>query len=206
MPSSSAQEGAMAGALTRAAGVDPGRIHRAVFSIRGQNVLLDSELAALYGVEVKALNQAVSRNKARFPPDFMFQLSAFEAGVLRSQSVTAKSGRGGRRTRPYAFTEQGVAMLSSVLRSPRAVRVNIEIMRVFVHVRRALFTRDDLADKVIALERKFDGQFAVVFHAIRELMAPPRKPPRLIGFRQLKPAPARRRRRSLAVKSRREPV
>jgi hypothetical protein len=173
----------MAGALARVAAVDPDRIHRSVFRLRGQNVLLDSDLAALYGVEVKALNQAVSRNKARFPPDFMFQLGAGEAGALRSQSVTAKNGRGGRRTRPYAFTEQGVAMLSSVLRSPRAIRVNIEIMRVFVHVRRMVGAHHELANKLDALEQKYDGQFTVVFRAIRGLMAPARRSPRLIGFR-----------------------
>jgi hypothetical protein len=174
----------------RALVVDTDRIQRAVVTVRGQNVLLDSELAGLYGVAVKALNQAVRRNKARFPADFMFQVSASEAGFLRSQFVTAKAGRGGRRTRPYVFTEQGVAMLSSVLRSPRAIRVNIEIMRAFVQVRRMLGAHHELAQKLDALELKYDDQFTVVFRAIRGLVAPARRPPRLIGFRQGK-APAR---------------
>ena len=151
--------------------------------IRSQNVMLDSDLAALYGVEVKVLNQAVRRNKARFPLDFMFQLSAHEAGRLRSQSVTAKAGRGGRRTRPYVFTEQGVAMLSSVLRSPRAVRVNIEIMRAFVQVRRMLGAHQELSRKIDALEERYDDQFRQVFRAVRALVAPPRSSRRRIGFR-----------------------
>jgi ORF6N domain len=114
------------------------RIEHAILRPRGQKVMLDSELAALYEVPVKALNQAVKRNLDRFPEDFMFQLSQEEAASLRSQSVTAKAGRGGRRNEPYAFTEQGVAMLSSVLRSQRAVQVNIEIMRAFVRLRQML--------------------------------------------------------------------
>jgi hypothetical protein len=144
--------------------------------------MLDSDLAALYGVEVKALNQAVRRNKERFPADFMFQLTAKEARSLRSQFVTANAGRGGRRTRPYAFTEQGVAMLSSVLRSPRAVQVNIEIMRAFVRLRRMLGANEELARKLDALEHKYDSQFRAVFQAIRELMTPSRPPRRTIGF------------------------
>lgn len=145
--------------------------------------MLDSDLAALYGVDVKVLNQAVKRNRQRFPLDFMFQLKTTEAISLRSQTVTANGGRGGRRTAPYAFTEQGVAMLSSVLRSPRAIRVNIEIMRAFVHLRRMLGANGELARKINALEHKYDGQFQVVFEAIRELMTPSRSPRRPIGFR-----------------------
>jgi ORF6N domain-containing protein len=163
--------------------VDVERIQRAVLRVRSQNVLLDSDLAALYGVEVKVLNQAVRRNKERFPQDFMFQLNANEAASLRSQIVTANARRGGRRTAPYAFTEQGVAMLSSVLRSPRAVRVNIEIMRAFVQLRRMLGANEELARKLDALEQKYDSQFRAVFQAIRELMAPSRPPTRTIGFR-----------------------
>lgn len=144
--------------------------------------MLDADLAALYGVPTKALVQAVKRNRARFPGDFMFQLTAEEAARLRSQTVTSKPGRGGRRTRPYAFTEQGVAMLSSVLRSERAVAVNVEIMRAFVRLRAMLLGHEDLARKLAALERKYDAQFRVVFDAIRELMAPPSKPRRPIGF------------------------
>jgi ORF6N domain len=138
--------------------VDVGSIQRAVLRVRTQNVMLDSDLATLYGVEVKALNQAVRRNKDRFPTDFMFRLSATEAASLRSQTVTANAGRGGRRTPPFAFTEQGVAMLSSVLRSPRAVRVNIEIMRAFVQLRRMLGANEELARKLDALEQKYDGR------------------------------------------------
>jgi hypothetical protein len=163
---------------------DPKAIQRAVLRIRGQNVLLDSDLALLYGVNVKALNQAVKRNALRFPADFMFQLDAAETAPLRSQIVTAKQGRGGRRTTPYAFTEQGVAMLSSVLRSSRAIEVNVEIMRTFVRLRRMLAVHDDVARKLDALERKYDGQFRVVFEALRELMAPSRRARRAIGFRR----------------------
>jgi hypothetical protein len=132
------------------------RIEGAVLRLRGHNVILDSNLAALYGVHVKVLNQAVKRNRKRFPGDFMFRLTAQEAGALRSQIVTSKPGRGGRRTPPYAFTEQGVAMLSSVLRSSRAVRVNIEIMRAFVRLRRMLESNADLARKLDELEQKYD--------------------------------------------------
>ncbi len=150
--------------------------------IRHQNVLLDADLAALYGVDTKALVQAVKRNAARFPPDFMFRLTVTEFGTLRSQSVTSNA-RGGRRHRPYAFTEHGVAMLSSVLRSRRAIHVNIAIMRAFVRLREAVIRHERLAAKIASLERKYDGQFAVVFEAIRELMTPPLSPVRRrIGF------------------------
>ena len=160
------------------------RIEHAILVLRGQKVMLDSELAALYEVPVKALNQAVKRNLDRFPEDFMFRLNQEEATSLRSQSVTSKAGRGGRRTEPYAFTEQGVAMLSSVLRSPRAVHVNIEIMRAFVRLRQMLQQNTELARKLAALERKYDGQFKMVFEAIRDLMTPaPKEKPR-IGFRK----------------------
>lgn len=147
--------------------------------------MLDSDLSLLYGVNVKALNQAVKRNRRRFPPDFMFRLDAGETAPLRSQIVTAKQGRGGRRTPPYAFTEQGVAMLSSVLRSSRAIDVNVEVMRAFVRLRRMLAIHDDVARRLDALERKYDGQFRVVFEAIRELMAPSRRAKRAIGFRRV---------------------
>jgi len=160
------------------------RIEGLILLIRGQKVMLDADLAALYGVETKALVQAVKRNIARFPEDFMFQLTKEEHASLRSQIVTSKpSGRGGRRYPPYAFTEQGVAMLSSVLRSPRAVQVNIQIMRTFVKLRRMLAAHEQLARKLAALERKYDHQFKVVFDAIRELMTPPEpKKKRRIGF------------------------
>jgi hypothetical protein len=160
-------------------------IRHAIRLVRGQRVMLDADLAALYKVPTKALVQAVRRNPLRFPEDFMFHLTGGETVALRSQSVTSKipRGRGGRRYAPYAFTEQGVAMLSSVLRSHRAVEVNIAIMRAFVKLRQMLVTHEDLGPKVEALERKYDAQFKVVFDAIRELMSPPvtRRP--AIGFR-----------------------
>jgi len=147
--------------------------------------MLDVDLAALYGVEVKVLNQAVKRNIHRFPDDFMFRLSRAEAMSLRSHSVTLDGGRGRhRKYLPMVFTEQGVAMLSSVLRSLRAVRVNIEIMRAFVRLRRTLAANAELARRLDALERKYDGRFATVFEAIRELMAP-RRMRRPIGFRRI---------------------
>jgi hypothetical protein len=163
--------------------IPPERIARSILLIRGHKVMLDEHLADLYQVEVKALNQAVKRNRDRFPADFMFQLTAEEAQALRSQIVTAKPGRGGRRSPPYAFTEQGVAMLSSVLHSPRAVRVNIEIMRAFVRLREVLASHADLARKLAQLEAKYDRQFKVVFDAIRQLMASPQPSDRKIGFR-----------------------
>ncbi len=144
--------------------------------------MLDSDLALLYRVQTKALVQAVRRNPQRFPRDFMFRLTASEFKNLRSQSVTSKTA-GGRRYLPYAFTEQGVAMLSSVLRSSAAIQVNIAIMRTFVRLREFLVTHDTIAEQLATLERKYDGQFQVVFEAIRELMAPPvSRRRRRIGF------------------------
>lgn len=154
----------------------------AILVVRGQKVMLDAELASLYGVTTKALNQAVRRNLIRFPPDFMFKLKREEVAGLRSQIVTSK-GRGGRRHLPMAFTEQGVAMLSSVLRSQRAARVNIEIMRAFVQLRRGETSTHLLIRKLAALERKYDGQFTLVFEAIRQLMAPTSLVRKRIGFR-----------------------
>ena len=153
--------------------------------LRGHKVMLDADLAALYGVETKVLNQAVQRNLERFPEDFMFQLTEDETDRLRSQTVTLKKGRGQhRKYLPYAFTEQGVAMLSSVLKSPRAIQVNIEIMRAFVSLRQLVTSNADLARKLNALERKYDGQFKIVFAAIRELTEPvTKKRGRPIGFR-----------------------
>ena len=156
------------------------RITRTIVLLRGQKVILDTDLAELYGVDTGALNRAVRRNRGRFPDDFMFQLSPQESEHLRCQIGT--SSWGGRRYHPYAFTEQGVAMLSSVLHSERAVRVNIEIMRAFVQLRRMLSSHADLARKLEALEKKYDNQFKVVFDAIRALMAPPPAPKRRIGF------------------------
>jgi hypothetical protein len=157
------------------------RIERSILLIRGHKVILDADLADLYGVSTKVLNQAVKRNKDRFPPDFMFQLNQKEFEILRSQIVTS-SLWGGRRIHPYVFTEQGVAMLSSVLNSSRAIHVNIEIMRAFVRLRRMLASNEELARKLAALERKYDAQFKVVFDAIRELMTPPSPKRRKIGF------------------------
>jgi len=162
------------------------RVEGAILAIRGHRILLDADLAPLYGVSVKALNQAVRRNKLRFPDDFMFQLTADEAKNLRSQIVTSSSW-GGRRYLPLAFTEQGVAMLSSVLRTEQAALVNVEIMRTFVRLRQLLQQNAELVGKLNALERKYDAQFRVVFDAIRELMTPPVKPRRGIGFRAEKP-------------------
>jgi hypothetical protein len=146
------------------------RIAQAIVLTRGQKVMLDQDLAYLYGVSTKVLNQAVRRNESRFPSDFMFQLTREEVVNLRSQFVTAEPRN--IRYLPYAFTEQGVAMLSSVLRSERAVRVNIEIMRAFVQLRQMLSSNADLARKLEMLEKKYDAQFKVVFDAIRELMTP----------------------------------
>jgi len=164
------------------------RIARAILILRGHRVMLDADLAALYEVETRALIQAVKRNIERFPADFMFQLDADETERLRSQTVILKTGRGQhRKYLPYVFTEQGVAMLSSVLRSPRAVQVNIEIMRAFVRLRQMLQADAQMAKKLAALEKKYDAQFRVVFDAIRELMATPVKPKRRIGFGKEEP-------------------
>jgi hypothetical protein len=164
------------------------RIESAILAVRGPRVILDADLAALYGVETRELIQAVKRNSNRFPADFMLQLDTRELALLRSQSVIPKpAGRGGRRTPPYAFTEQGVAMLSSVLHSDRAVQVNIEIMRAFVRLRQMLQANSDLARKLAALENKYDAQFRVVFDAIRELMTPPASGGKRIGFRAERP-------------------
>ncbi len=161
--------------------IAPDQVKRRIYLVRGQNVMIDSDLAELYEVETKNLNLAVRRNAARFPDDFMFQLTAAERDSLRFQFAT--SSWGGRRTLPYVFTEQGVAMLSSVLRSERAVQVNIALMRAFVAMRGLLATDTDLARRIIALEAKYDSQFAVVFEAIRQLMDTPPSPERRMGFR-----------------------
>jgi ORF6N domain len=181
------------------------QIARRICYVRGEKVLLDVDLAALYGVATKVLNQAVRRNRGRFPDDFMFQLTPEEGLNLRSQIVTSSSQgaedqaagknssqivtsskrHGGRRYRPYVFTEQGVAMLSSVLNSGRAVRVNIAIMRAFVRLRQTLDANRELARKFEQLERrvgKHDDEIAAILEAIRQLMTPPEKPRREIGF------------------------
>ena len=177
----------------------PENIAQLVLFLRGEKVILDRHLASLYGVTTKALNQAVRRNAARFPADFMFQINKSEYGASRSQFVTLSSGsqsgapslrsqsvtlKRGQHIKylPYAFTEQGVAMLSSVLRSRRAVEVNIAIIRTFVQLRRLMETNRDLAHKIESLEKKYDQQFAVVFAAIKELVAPPAPTKKQIGF------------------------
>ena len=160
-------------------------IAQSILILRGQRVLLDSNLAALYGVETGVLVQAVKRNLNRFPEDFMFQLTTEEWEVLRSQFVISKDGRGGRRYAPYAFTEQGVAMLSSVLKSSRAITVNIEIMRAFVRMRELLASNKELAQQLAELERKVsshDQAITGILKAIRELMNPPQPTKRPIGF------------------------
>jgi hypothetical protein len=163
--------------------IPPERIERAILLVCGQKVMLDADLTALYGVETKMLVRAVKRNISRFPPDFMFQLDKEEFDNLRFHFGTS-SYWGGRRYPPYAFTEQGVAMLSSVLHSQRAIQVNIEIMRAFIRLRQMLATHVKLARKLDALEKKYDAQFKQVFDAIRQLMAPPEPKRRAIGFRK----------------------
>jgi hypothetical protein len=158
------------------------QIEKAILLIRRQKVMLDRDLAVLYEVPTRALKQAVRRNIKRFPPDFMFELTKEEFQNWRSQFVTSNRDKMGLRYKPMAFTEQGVAMLSSVLNSDRAIDVNIEIMRAFVRLRRTLAAHKDLARKLAALEEKYDEQFKVVFEAIHQLMTPPEKTSRKIGF------------------------
>jgi phage regulator Rha-like protein len=157
------------------------RIANKICLIRGMKVMMDRDLAELYDVETRTLVQAIKRNKQRFPPDFMFQLSKDEFDSLRSQIVISK-GRGGRRYPPYAFTEQGVAMLSSVLNSDRAIQVNILIMRAFTKLREMLPTHEDLKKKIDDMEKKYDQQFQIVFDAIKQLLETEETPKKKIGF------------------------
>jgi hypothetical protein len=182
--------------LTMTMPVPAERIEPRILLVRAQRVMLDADLAALYGVPTKALNRAVKRNPGRFPEDFMFRLTKAEAEHLRRQNGTSSStpprdsadGWGGRRYLPYVFTEQGVAMLSSVLRSHRAILVNVEIMRAFVRLRTLAWSVAELRRKIDGLERKYDTQFKAVFDAIRELMAPPATgEKRRFGFRPALP-------------------
>jgi len=159
------------------------KIARRILFVHGLRVMLDRDLAVLYGVSTKRLNEQVQRNRERFPSDFMFQLTPEDTECLRSQFATSNRGRGGRRYLPYAFTEQGVAMLSGVLHSRRAVRVNVEIMRTFVKLRQILSSHAELARKLEELERRYDSQFRTVFDAIRELLAPESPESRPVGFR-----------------------
>jgi hypothetical protein len=168
--------------VTSSLAIPAERTERSILLTRGQKVMLDRDLATLYCVRPIALRQAVKRNRNRFPDDFVFQLSRKEAEVLVSQSVIP-SRRSFGGALPYVFTEQGVAMLSSVLRSERAALVNVAIMRAFVKLRQMLASHHELARKLEEMEKKYDAQFKVVFDAIRELMAPPSKPSRRIGFR-----------------------
>jgi hypothetical protein len=157
-------------------------IEKRIFFMRGQKVMLDRHLAELYEVPTMRLNEAVKRNMKRFPPDFMFQLSNEENNRLISHFAISE-GRGGHRKLPYVFTEHGVAMLSSVLNSDRAIDVNIEIMRTFVKLRELIASNKELAGKLAELEKKYDAQFKVVFDAIRQIIYSPEKPKREIGFR-----------------------
>ena len=169
-------------------------IERRILLLRGHKVMLDSHLAELYEVPTFRLNEAVKRNRRRFPEDFMFLLSKEEAGSLTSQFAMSKPGRGGRRTLPYVFTEQGVAMLSTVLNSERAIAVNIAIMRTFVRLRQIFATHKELAARLAALEKEYDERLRVVFDILKQLMEPPPSPPKPpLGFmpqrtRENKPA------------------
>ena len=162
--------------------VPPALISQKIFFVRGTRVMLDADLARLYGVATKNLNKAVKRNASRFPSDFMFQLSPKELHSLGFQSGTSKPGRGGRRYVPYAFTEQGVAMLSSVLRSSRAVQVNVAIMRTFVRLREMLTTHEELRRKIDAMEKRYDARFRTVFETIRQMLETPIPAKKPIGF------------------------
>jgi phage regulator Rha-like protein len=158
-------------------------IEQKILLINGQKMMLDRDLAALYGVTIKRLNEQVRRNLKRFPRDVMYQLNQEEFDSLRSHFATIKTGRGKhRKYLPYAFTEQGIAMLSSVLNSDRAIEVNIQIMRAFVKLREMIISHKDLARKLNELEKKYDGQFQIVFEAIRQIIEVEDKPKRKIGY------------------------
>ena len=157
------------------------RIERSILFLRGHKVMLDSDLAELYGVTTKRLNEQVKRNRDRFPRDFMFQLTNKEFVRLRSQFATTSLTK--RRTPPYVFTEHGAVMLASVLNSDIAVNASVQVVRVFVRLRRMLESHAALARKLDELEKKYDSQFKIVFEAIRQLMIPPEKEQRKIGFR-----------------------
>ncbi len=160
------------------------RIEKSILLIRGHKVILDSDLAELYGVETKVFNQAVKRNISRFPEDFMFQMNKEELEIWRSQIVTSNpAAKMGLRRRPYVFTEHGVAMLSSVLNSERAVQVNIQIMRAFIRMRQLLASQKGLMQKILAMEKKYDENFQIVFRTIRQLMKEEEKPELQIGFK-----------------------
>jgi hypothetical protein len=175
--------------MTRKSALAPStvpRIETRIFLVRGQKVLIDYDLAVLYAVQVKALNQAVKRNKKRFPPDFVFRLTAKENRNLKSQIVTTSSSHGGRRTLPYAFTEHGAIMAASVLNSPRAIEMSVFVVRAFVRLRDALASHKALAAKFAELEQRLethDKAIGEIIDAIRALVTPPERPARKIGFR-----------------------
>lgn len=156
-------------------------LEHSILLVRGQKVILDQDIAELYGVSTKRLNEQVRRNQSRFPEDFMFQLTREEFSILRSQFAT--SSWGGRRYPPNAFTEHGAVMLAGVLNSPIAVEASIQVVRAFVRLRTMLASHKELARKLSELESRYDKQFQVVFEAIRQLMAPTRKVPSKIGFK-----------------------
>ncbi|MBI4745674.1 MAG: ORF6N domain-containing protein [Deltaproteobacteria bacterium] len=169
--------------MTKASLIPTERIERSILLLRGQKVMLDSDLAELYGVGTKRLNEQVQRNIKRFPSDFMFQMTEEEFYSLRSQFATLKKGRGAyRKYLPYVFTEQGVSMLSSVLKSEKAIEVNILIMRAFVKLREMIASNKELAKRLDELEKNYDAQFKIVFDAIRQLMTPPEPKKKKIGF------------------------
>jgi hypothetical protein len=168
-------------AVTRVVSAD--QIVAAIHIVRGQRVMLDSDLAVIYGVTTGRLNEQVKRNQGRFPADFMFRLRPAEARRLISQFAISKAGRGGRRKLPTVFTEHGAVMLASVLNTPIAVATSVEVVRAFSRLRQLLETNADLARKLDALEKRYDRQFRVVFEAIRELMNPPPAPAKRVGFR-----------------------
>jgi hypothetical protein len=167
--------------------VSPEEIEKAIHVVRGHRVMFDSDLARLYGVTTSALNQAVKRNRDRFPDDFAYQLTMQEFAALKSQNVTSKSGRGGRTKSPWVFTEQGVAMLSSVLKSPTAARVNVEIMRTFVRLRRLMATPGELVEQLTKLAETVqwhDEQIKVIRQVLQQMLEQPDPPKRRIGFQR----------------------
>jgi hypothetical protein len=171
--------------MAKGIAVAPKPIASLIYMIRGKKVLLDADLAGLYGVEVRALNQAVRRNERRFPRDFVIQLTAKENRALRSQIVISEEGRGGRRYLPYAFTEHGAIMAATVLNSPRAVQMSIFVVRAFVRLRELLATHKALAAKLAELEQRMETQdknIEEIIRAIRVLTRPPMRPARRIGF------------------------
>jgi hypothetical protein len=163
------------------------RIEKSIYLIRGKKIILDSDLASIYGIPTYRFNEAVKRNKKRFPEDFMFQLKREEVDILISQNAMSKPGRGGRRSLPYVFTEHGAVMAANILKSPIAVEMSVIVVRAFVKMREIMIEQKDLARKLSALEKKYDKQFQVVFDAIRALMAEEEKPRKKIGFEVKEP-------------------